>query len=204
MPSRVYNHTLAGRVRYSLFAFTFFLWLISFFIDLFVAGGGIAYINLWIIVFSGGLMLLYAPAALLLTRKDSSSGFQQAGMEVAYTVMQGITWLVIFFWTAFDVALPLCSNTDSGFYTKKANCRATQIGLLVVYIITLLTYIGWTAWVIRAVYRVKSMSKNKAYKIPTHRLLAGHHGAHSRLNGGSRATGVDLEDGQAGLFNERR
>ncbi|WVQ93277.1 hypothetical protein IAU59_000343 [Kwoniella sp. CBS 9459] len=185
----------ASAARYILFTSTFIFFLLGLLLSLFIGVSGLSFINFCLSAGSGLVMLIYAPAAVILSIKDSCSGFDQAGVEVAYTVIQALIWLVANIFSLIDIGADLCNDTDSGWYSHHRDCRGRQAGLFVIYMINMLLYIGWTAWIVVIVHRSKSAPRKETYKVPTHRLIrASYVQMDGKRNAGADSA-VSLEEG---------
>jgi len=80
----------APAVRYTLFTLHIVLWLAAFVLNLVMWGS----ISLLFLYAAAGLALvIYCPAAIILSARNSSSSFDHAGGEVAYIVVQMLIWL---------------------------------------------------------------------------------------------------------------
>ncbi|OCF41953.1 hypothetical protein I317_04255 [Kwoniella heveanensis CBS 569] len=163
----------ASVARNMLFTFTFIFFVLAFLLSFFIGVSVLSFISFCLAASSGFLMLVYAPAAIFLSVRDSGSRFDQAGGEVAYTVLQALVWLVASIFSLIDIGADLCDDSDSGSASRHRICRARQAGFFIIYLINLLMYIGWTAWIVVLVHRNQSMPRKETYKIPTHRLIRG-------------------------------
>ncbi|WVF65626.1 hypothetical protein IAT40_000356 [Kwoniella sp. CBS 6097] len=171
----------ASAARYILFTTTFVFFLLGLLLSFFIGVSFLSFISFCLAAGSGLIMLIYAPTAIVLSVKDSSSRFDQSGGEVAYTVLQALIWLVTNIFALIEIGAGLCDDSDSGSYSRHRVCRSRQAGLFVIYAINLLLYIGWTAWIVVLVRRVKSAPRKETYKIPTHRLIQG--ASYVQMNG---------------------
>ncbi|WWD21114.1 hypothetical protein CI109_105595 [Kwoniella shandongensis] len=185
-------------VRYVLFALSFVLFLIALLLNIFLTG---SIINLALHCAAGLLMLLYVPAAVILSAKDSDSRFDQAGVEVAYLTIQMALWLASGIVFAIEAAWVTCSYTVTIYNNRRYRfystiCTQRLAGLSALGFIHFILLAGWLIWLAYAAHHTGGrMSSTQAFKLPTHRLVVGRYERKGQ-DGLLRASPTDQEKEQ--------
>jgi hypothetical protein len=168
------------------------LWLTIFLVGLLLAFNIVYFI---VHIAAGIALIIYVPAAIALSARDSESTFDHAGGEVAYLVIQQIAWLcecdsarlgfnhgrntvliivpesVSGVWSALIAAwASVCYDVTytRGRYTYHRNGVCAISALSFLHFVILL---GWMSWVIHIARTTPGLSATKGFAMPTHKLL---------------------------------
>jgi hypothetical protein len=172
------------------------LWLTIFLVGLLLAFNIVYFI---VHIAAGIALIIYVPAAIALSARDSESTFDHAGGEVAYLVIQQIAWLcecdsarlgfnhgrntvliivpesVSGVWSALIAAwASVCYDVTytRGRYTYHRNgVCAVVIAISALSFLHFVILLGWMSWVIHIARTTPGLSATKGFAMPTHKLL---------------------------------
>ncbi|RSH95327.1 hypothetical protein EHS25_000414 [Saitozyma podzolica] len=159
-------------VRYTLMGLHMALWLTIFLVGLLLAFNIVYFI---VHIAAGIALIIYVPAAIALSARDSESTFDHAGGEVAYLVIQQIAWLFSGVWSALIAAwASVCYDVTytRGRYTYHRNgVCAVVIAISALSFLHFVILLGWMSWVIHIARTSPGLSATKGFAMPTHKLL---------------------------------
>ncbi|GFZ47461.1 hypothetical protein JCM24511_05205 [Saitozyma sp. JCM 24511] len=159
-------------VRYTLMGFHMALWLTIFLVGLLLAFNIVYFI---VHIAAGIALIIYVPAAIALSARDSESSFDHAGGEVAYLVIQQIAWLFSGVWSALIAAwASVCYDVTytRGRYTYQRNgVCAVVIAISALSLLHFVLLLGWMSWVIHIARTTPGLSATRGFAMPTHKLL---------------------------------
>ncbi|WVQ81500.1 hypothetical protein IAT38_003624 [Cryptococcus sp. DSM 104549] len=161
------------RVRYALFITSFILFVVILLLNIFWGG---SIIGLILHAVGGLLMLVYAPAAMILSLRDSWSSFDHAGGEVAYLVIQMAIWLTSGVILTCESIMRYC-NFGNGWWP----CARYKAPVAALSYVLFALFTAWMAWLVTRVHTNGQLSPTAAFRLPTHKLLVGSYQRPARM-----------------------